>query len=70
MAGLDDADYERGRFFFLFNPNRLPNYPNIDVQTLIAADAPPDLKPASVVKVYRYETVGLGVGTQVPEDAP
>ncbi|MGD8869493.1 MAG: hypothetical protein PVI01_17880, partial [Gemmatimonadales bacterium] len=64
---LDDADYESGRFFFLFNPRRLPDYPHIDVQTLIAADAPPDLKPASVVKVYRYETVGLGVGTQVPE---
>jgi hypothetical protein len=64
---LDDADYERGRFFFLFNPRRLSNYPHIDIQTLIATDAPPDVKPGSVVKVYRYEVIGLGVGAQLPE---
>ncbi len=64
---LDDADYERGRFLFLFSPRHLSDYPHIDIQRLVASDAPFDLRPASVVKVYRYETVGFGVGGQVPE---
>ncbi|MEE9133100.1 MAG: hypothetical protein V3U13_06025 [Gemmatimonadota bacterium] len=62
---LDDADYERGRFFFLFNPRRLEGFPNIDIQKLMAIDAPPDVRPGSVVKLYRYEVSGLRA--QVPE---
>ncbi len=64
---LDDADYERGRFFFLFDPERLPNHPDIDIQRLIASDAPQDVRPGSAVKVYRYEVLGTGIGAQVPE---
>jgi len=64
---LDDADYERGRFFFLFDPGRLSNYPHIDIQRLTAADATPDIRPNSVVKVYRYEALGFGAGAQIPE---
>ncbi len=64
---LDDADYERGRFFFLFDPQRLSNYPHIDIQRLIASDAPLAVRPASAVKVYRYEVLGTGIGAQVPE---
>ncbi|UCC73363.1 MAG: cell surface protein SprA [Gemmatimonadota bacterium] len=64
---LDDADYERGRFFFLFNPTRLFDYPHVDIQRLLASDAPSDVRPASVVKVYRYEVLGVDVGAQIPE---
>ncbi len=64
---LDDADYERGRFFFLFNPRGISGHPDIDIQRLIAPDAPPELQPGSVVKVYRYEVIGIGIGAQVPE---
>ncbi len=64
---LDDADYEFGRFFFLFNPRRLNNYPHVDIQDLTASDAPTDVRPASLVKVYRYEVIGTGLGAQVPE---
>ncbi len=64
---LDDADYEKGRFYFLFNPNRLDGAPHIDVQELIPSDAPVDVRPNSTVKVYRYEPLGFGVNAQVPE---
>ncbi|UCF19155.1 MAG: cell surface protein SprA, partial [Gemmatimonadota bacterium] len=64
---LDDAGYERGRFFFLFNPRRLADYPHVDIQRLVATDGPVDIRPASVVKVYRYEVLGTGIGAQVPE---
>ncbi|NIR46567.1 MAG: hypothetical protein GWM93_20590 [Gemmatimonadetes bacterium] len=64
---LDDSDYERGRFFFLFNPDRLSDYPHVDVQRLLAADAPAELRPVSGVKVYRYEQLGFGAGAQIPE---
>ncbi|KPK55377.1 MAG: hypothetical protein AMS21_13700, partial [Gemmatimonas sp. SG8_38_2] len=62
---LDDANYERGRFYYLFSPRQLSTFPNIEIQELIPADAPPNVRPASVVKVYRYEV--SGVGGQVPE---
>jgi len=64
---LDDADYERGRFFFLFSPTHLAGYPHIDIQRLLAADAAPSVRPVSVVKVYRYEVLGVDVGAQIPE---
>ncbi len=64
---LDDADYERGRFLFLFDPGRLPSYPHVDIQRLVASDAPTDVQPASVVKVYRYEVLGVDIGAQIPE---
>jgi hypothetical protein len=64
---LDDADYERGRFFFLFSPTHLAGYPHVDIQQLLAADAESSVRPASVVKVYRYEVLGVDVGAQIPE---
>jgi hypothetical protein len=64
---LDDADYERGRFFFLFSPTRLFGYPHVDIQRLLASDAESSVRPASVVKVYRYEVLGVDVGAQIPE---
>jgi hypothetical protein len=64
---LDDADYERGKFFFLFDPARLSGYPHIDIQRLNAIDAPASVRPSSPVKVYRYEALGFGLGAQVPE---
>ena len=62
---LDDADYEIGRFFFPFNPRQIAGFPNIEIQDLVANSAPPNVRPASVVKVYRYEV--SGAGAQVPE---
>ncbi|HSG81975.1 MAG TPA: hypothetical protein VLC48_06990, partial [Gemmatimonadota bacterium] len=64
---LDDADYEKGRFFFLFSPTRLASYPDVNVQQLVATDAPDDLRPVSSVKVYRYEPINFGVGGQIAE---
>jgi hypothetical protein len=64
---LDDADYERGRFFFLFSPTHLFGYPHVDIQRLLASDAESSVRPASVVKVYRYEVLGVDIGAQIPE---
>jgi hypothetical protein len=64
---LDDADYEKGRFFFLFSPSRLPSYPDVNVQQLVATDAPPELRPVSSVKVYRYEPISFATGGQIAE---
>ncbi len=62
---LDDSNYERGRFYYLFNPRQISSYPHIEIQDLMPADAPENVRPGSVVKVYRYEVSG-GSG-QVPE---
>jgi hypothetical protein len=62
---LDDSDYERGRFHYLFNPRQISTFPDIEMQDLTPLDAPPNVRPSSVVKVYRYEV--SGVGAQVPE---
>ncbi|MBI4513854.1 MAG: hypothetical protein HY702_07060 [Gemmatimonadetes bacterium] len=52
---LDDADYQRGQFFFLFHPRHVRGYPHIDIQQLQAVDADPQFRPSSTIKVYRYE---------------
>jgi hypothetical protein len=53
---LDDADYVRGQLFFLVDPERLREYPHVDILSLDPEAAPPDLAPgAGAVQVYRFE---------------
>ncbi len=52
---IDDADYQRGQFFFLFHPRRIRGFPHIDILRLVAIDADPEFRPVSTIKVYRYE---------------
>ncbi len=53
---LDDSDYARGQFFFLTNPDRILDYPHIDVLALDAGAASslvvPGIEP---VQVYRFD---------------
>lgn len=54
---IDDADYVKGQFFFLVNPDTLFNAPHIDVINLRASDAPAAIRPATGtgIEVYRDE---------------
>ncbi|MEX2472383.1 MAG: hypothetical protein WEA34_09405 [Gemmatimonadota bacterium] len=53
---LDDADYARGQFFFLFDPSAIDGYPHVDVLSLDPASAPADVAPGnSPVQLYRFE---------------
>ncbi|MGQ0563230.1 MAG: hypothetical protein ACT443_15320 [Gemmatimonadota bacterium] len=54
---VDDADYVKGQFFFLVDPEQLAGAPHVDVLTLRAADAPVDQRPGleSFIEVYRDE---------------
>ncbi len=53
---LDDADYDRGQFFFLVDPRLLTDYPHVDVLDLNAGAAPPQVVPGiEPVQLYRYE---------------
>jgi hypothetical protein len=53
---LDDADYVRGQFFFLFDPTVLERHPHVDVLSLDPASAPPDVAPGDTpIQLYRYE---------------
>jgi hypothetical protein len=53
---LDDADYVRGQFFFLVEPERLRNYPHVDILSLDPGAAPPELAPGvGAVQLYRFE---------------
>ncbi|MGH7545589.1 MAG: hypothetical protein ACREKI_05335, partial [Gemmatimonadota bacterium] len=54
-AILDDADYQRGQFFFLFDPSRLVGFPDSDILRLVPADAEAEVQPISTIKLYRYE---------------
>ena len=56
-AYIDDADYVKGQFFFLTDPDSLTNSPNVDVVTLRSSDAPASLRPeqGEVIAVYRDE---------------
>lgn len=54
---LDDADYAKGQFFFITNPDSLAGVPHIDVLNLRAVDARTSLRPASgaSIEIYRDE---------------
>ncbi len=54
---LDDADYVRGQFFFLVDPDFIDQSPHIDVLSLDPSSAPVALSPgAEPIQVYRFET--------------
>ncbi len=53
---VDDSDYVRGQFFFLVDPNRLPDAPHLDVLSLRPGNAPPDIGPGpEPIQLYRME---------------
>ncbi len=53
---LEDTDYARGQFFFLFHPSRLRGHPHLDVLSLDPSRAPPDVAPGpEAIQLYRYE---------------
>ena len=53
---LDDADYVRGQFFFLVDPETLAGWPHIDALSLRPEDAPSALAPGSApIQLYRME---------------
>lgn len=47
-----DLDFDAGRFFFVVDPARIPDYPAVDILTLDPASLAPDLQ-VSAVRVYR-----------------
>ena len=54
---LDDADYVRGQFFFLVDPEFIDRSPHIDVLSLDPSAGPVALSPgAQPIQVYRFET--------------
>ncbi|MBW3656292.1 MAG: hypothetical protein KY444_09295, partial [Gemmatimonadetes bacterium] len=53
-ASVEDADYARGQFFFLFHPRELAAYPHVDLRALRPSDAPAELIPARGIQLYRY----------------
>lgn len=53
---VDDADFQRGQFFFLLDPIEFPDYPHIDVLELDAGALPSDLVPGfEPIQLYRFE---------------
>ncbi len=53
---LDDADYVRGQFFFVFDPSAITRYPHIDVLDLDAGAAPSAVVPGPrPIQLYRFE---------------
>ncbi len=57
VSGMDDTEYESGRFFFLVDPAELTGAPHVDVLELQAVDAPASIRPsAGSIEVYRYES--------------
>ena len=54
---LDDADYVRGQFFFLVDPEFIDRSPHIDVLSLDPSSGPAALSPGvAPIQVYRFET--------------
>jgi hypothetical protein len=51
---LDDADYVKGQFFFLVDPDSLFGAPHVDVLALRDVDAPATLRPARGVEIQLY----------------
>lgn len=53
---LDDADYARGQFFFLVDPQVLERYPHVDALALDPGSAPPSVAPGGEpIQLYRFE---------------
>jgi hypothetical protein len=53
---LDDADFAEGQFFFIVDPEEIPDHPHLDVQALDAGSAPADVVPGiQPVQVYRFD---------------
>lgn len=53
-VAIDDADYVRGQFFFLFDPSQITGFPHLDIRTLGAGSAPPARIPGAGIEVFRY----------------
>ncbi|MBT3325285.1 MAG: hypothetical protein HN396_03435 [Gemmatimonadales bacterium] len=53
---LDDADYVRGQFFFLIDPEDIEDYPHVDVLSLDPSHAPVGVSPGTEpIQLYRFE---------------
>lgn len=49
---LRDLDFERGRFFFIVDPRRLPGFPAVDVLSVGTVALDPGIQPVQV-RIYR-----------------
>ena len=56
-----DLDFERGRFFWVVDPDSLPGYPALDILTLDPDALSPAYRPA-LVHVYRYRAANSKSG--------
>ena len=63
---LDDADYVKGQFFYIVDPDSLRGAPHIDALALLPADAPSSLRPlqGGAIEVYRDERIPPQTGQQ------
>ena len=54
---VDDAEYAKGQFFFLVDPNTLRGAPHVDALALRPGDAPSTVRPAAngAIQIYRDE---------------
>ncbi|HIB08491.1 MAG TPA: hypothetical protein EYO20_01295, partial [Gemmatimonadetes bacterium] len=53
---LDDADYVRGQFFFLVDPQEIEDYPYVDALALDLSSVSPGTTPGiEPVQLYRFE---------------
>ncbi len=53
---VDDADFQRGQFFFLVDPIEFEEYPHVDVLALDAGALPSDVVPGfEPLQLYRFE---------------
>ncbi|MGI9628967.1 MAG: hypothetical protein ACR2QM_19205, partial [Longimicrobiales bacterium] len=53
---LDDADFVKGQFFFLFDPTEFLDFPHVDALSLVPADAPVAVVPGGQpIQLYRSE---------------
>ncbi|MBI4410809.1 MAG: hypothetical protein HY561_13955, partial [Gemmatimonadetes bacterium] len=66
---LDDGDYVKGQFFFLFDPDSIAGAPHVDVLALRLGDAPATLRPqqGSLIEVYRDERPNLANPQQLAQ---
>jgi hypothetical protein len=62
---MDDADYVKGQFFFVVDPDSIRTAPHIDAIALQAGDVPITLQPArDGIEVYRDERPALNQAQQ------
>lgn len=53
---VDDADYVRGQFFFLFDPREILDYPHVDVLSLDGSETSSLVAPGlDPIQLYRYD---------------